>query len=51
MQPEEHSADEWFAFEQAINLPFAHPLYAELSERFSDEIRCGKKLENDKADV
>lgn len=37
LQPEEHAIVEWFEFEQAINLPFAHPLYAELIEKFSEE--------------
>lgn len=38
LQPEEHARVEWFAFDEALKLPFAHPLYAELIERFSREI-------------
>ena len=30
LQPEEHAHICWFEFEQAINLPFPHPLYAEM---------------------
>lgn len=39
LQPAEHARIEWFEFEQAINLPFAHPLYAELIARFSNEAK------------
>ena len=35
LQPEEHSFIRWFEFEQAVDLPFPHPLYAELIEDFS----------------
>ena len=35
LQPEEHSFIRWFEFEQALDLPFPHPLYAELLEDFS----------------
>ena len=34
LQPEEHSFIRWFEFEQAIDLPFPHPIYAELIEDF-----------------
>lgn len=30
LQPEEHAFIEWFDFKDAVNLPFAHPLYAEM---------------------
>ena len=30
LQPEEHAVVGWFEFEDAANLPFAHPLYAQL---------------------
>lgn len=36
LQPEEHEIVEWFEFEKAIKLPFAHPLYIELIE-FTNE--------------
>lgn len=36
LQPDEHSIILWFEFEQAVNLPFAHPLYAEFIEQFSE---------------
>lgn len=39
MQPEEHSVVEWFEFEEAMKLPFAHPLYARMIKRFSKEIK------------
>lgn len=29
-QPDEHSEIDWFGFEETLNLPFAHPLYAEM---------------------
>jgi 8-oxo-dGTP pyrophosphatase MutT (NUDIX family) len=35
LQPEEHAAVRWFKFERAVNLPFAHPLYAEFIKQFS----------------
>lgn len=34
LQPDEHSVVYWFEFEQAINLPFAHPLYAKMIAQF-----------------
>ncbi|MBA3693307.1 MAG: NUDIX hydrolase [Acidobacteria bacterium] len=37
LQPEEHAVVEWFEFEQTINLPFAHPLYAEVITQISKE--------------
>lgn len=39
LQPEEHAAVGWFEFERALNLPFAHPLYARMIARFSKEIK------------
>lgn len=39
LQPQEHAFIEWFSFEQAVKLPFAHPLYAELITRFSEELQ------------
>ena len=38
LQPEEHAIVRWFKFEQAINLPFAHPLYSEMIAQFLKEI-------------
>lgn len=35
LQPEEHSVIGWFKFEQAINLPFLHPLYTKIIKDFS----------------
>lgn len=35
LQPDEHAAVEWFEFDQAMNLPFAHPMYAEVLARIS----------------
>ena len=35
LQAEEHSVVEWFGFEKAMNLPFAHPLYAEILAQIS----------------
>lgn len=37
LQPGEHAFIEWFDFEQAVNLKFAHPLYAEMIAGFSNE--------------
>lgn len=38
LQPEEHAFVEWFNFKEAINLPFAHPLYAEMIRQIEQEI-------------
>lgn len=38
LQPDEHTFIEWFGFKEAIDLPFAHPLYAEMLERISMQI-------------
>lgn len=45
LQPEEHSFVEWFEFEKAMNLPFAHPLYAEMLARISEQIKQGSRRE------
>ena len=39
LQTEEHFSVEWFGFEEALKLPFAHPLYAELIARFAKHNR------------
>lgn len=36
LQPQEHAVVQWFEFDEAINLPFVHPLYAEMITRFSN---------------
>lgn len=39
LQPDEHERVEWFEFDEALKLPFADPLYAEMIRilRFSNE--------------
>ena len=37
LQPEEHASVEWFEFEEAKKMPFAHPLYIEIIERIKYE--------------
>lgn len=37
LQPEEHAFIEWFSFEEAMNLPFPHPLYAETLAQIARE--------------
>lgn len=44
LQPEEHAIVEWFGFEEAMNLPFAHPLYAELIAKLSCEFLWAKEI-------
>lgn len=39
LQPEEHARVEWFEFDEAVKLPFAHPLYAEFISQFADAIK------------
>lgn len=41
LQREEHAIVKWFEFEEARNLPFAHPLYVKLIERISREEFAG----------
>lgn len=36
LQPDEHARVEWFTFDEAVKLPFAHPLYAEFISQFAD---------------
>lgn len=36
LQPDEHARVEWFEFDEALKLPFAHPLYAEFISQFAD---------------
>lgn len=49
LQPEEHVLIEWFEFEQALRLPFAQPLYAELIERIFEENNENTKSEGYKS--
>ncbi len=44
MQPEEHARVEWFDFAEALRLPFAHPLYAELIEDFARRMNSEFKI-------
>jgi 8-oxo-dGTP pyrophosphatase MutT (NUDIX family) len=37
LQPEEHAFISWFEFEEALKLPFPHPLYAEMIRRIEQE--------------
>ena len=37
LQPEEHEIVRWFDFDEAIKLPFAHPLYAETIKQIQIE--------------
>lgn len=39
LQPDEHAAVLWFGFAEAVNLPFAHPLYVEMIARISKKIK------------
>lgn len=39
LQPEEHEFIRWCSFEEALNLPFAHPLYVELIGKISEEFK------------
>lgn len=36
LQPDEHFSVEWFEFGEAVKLPFAHILYAELIRQFAN---------------
>ena len=36
LQPDEHARVEWFEFDEAVKMPFAHPLYAEFIRQFAD---------------
>ena len=37
LQPEEHSVIRWFGFDEAVSLPFAYPLYADLISKIFNE--------------
>ena len=39
LQPEEHSVIRWFEFEQALYLPFPHPLNAEIINNFRKKFK------------
>ena len=36
LQPDEHARIEWFTFDEALKLTFAHPLYTEFISQFAD---------------